>query len=86
MFKRTTIDQEKKFSPEIENAVMENVYMDNYLDLFNDVNKAIYTTHSMTKMLSSGGFQLTKWISNSFILRSLPTSNISPKIIDLEFN
>ena len=61
--------------------------MDNYLDLFNDVNKAVYTAHSVTKMLSFGGFHLTKWISNSsFILTSLPTSDISPKIVDLDFN
>ena len=61
--------------------------MDDYLDSFNDVNKAIYTAHSVTKLLSSGSFHLTKWISNSsFILRFLLASDISPKIVDLDFN
>ena len=61
--------------------------MDDYLESFNDVNKPIYTAHSVRKMLSNRGFYLTKWISNSsFILRSLPTSDISPKIVDLDFN
>ena len=65
---------------------MEKFYMDNYLGSFSNVNKAIYITHSVTKMLSSGGFHLTKWISNGFILRSLPSSDISHKIVDLDFN
>ena len=66
---------------------MEEFYMDDCLDSFNNANKAMCTTHSVTKILSSGGFYLTKWISNSsFILRSLPTSDISPKLVDLDFN
>ena len=85
--KRTATEQEKNFPPEIAKAIMEKFYMDDYLDSFNDVNKAIYTAHSVTKMLSSGGFHLTKLISNSrFILRSLRTSSMSPKIVDLDFN
>ena len=85
--KRKVIDHEKKFSPDIVTAIMEKFYMDDYLDSFNDVSKAIYTAHSVIKMLSSGGFYLTKWISNSsFILRSRPTSDISFKIVDLDFN
>ena len=49
--KRTAIDQEKNFSPEIAKAGMKNFYMDDYLDSFNYINKAIYTTHCVTKML-----------------------------------
>ena len=61
--------------------------MDGYLDSFNDVNKAIHNAHSMTRLLSSGGFNLTKWVSDSsFILKSLPTRDLSPKIVELDFN
>lgn len=44
--KRTATDHEKIFSLEIVKIAMEKFYMDDCLDSFNHINKAIYTTHS----------------------------------------
>ena len=42
-------------------AMLENFYMDNYLDSFPMTQKAINTCIEVIKILSSGGFKLTKF-------------------------
>ena len=46
--------------------------MDGYLDCFPSQENAIETVHEVVKLLSPGGFRLTKWLSNSkHILKTL---------------
>ena len=46
--------------------------MDGCLDCFPSQENAIETVHEVVKLLSTGGFRLTKWLSNSkHILKTL---------------
>ena len=61
--------------------------MDDYLDSFPRTQKAIKTFIDLIKTLSSGGFKLTKFISNSKkILKELLPYGVSQKhsIVDLD--
>ena len=54
--------------------------MGNYLDSFQTTQKAINTCIEVIKTLSSGGFELTKFISNSpIILKELLPYRVSQK-------
>ena len=59
--------------------------MDDYLDCFPSQEKAIETVHKVIKILSTGGFRLTKWFSNSkHILKTLTPAEKSPKVVNLD--
>ena len=61
--------------------------MDDYLDLLPTTQKAVNTCTKVIKTLSSGAFQLTKFISNSpKILKELLPYGVSQKhsIVDLD--
>ena len=45
--------------------MLEQFYMDNYLDLFPATQKAMKTSIKVIKTFSAGEFKLTKFISNS---------------------
>ena len=61
--------------------------MDDYLDCFPSQEKAIETVHKVIKILSTGGFRLTKWLSNSkHILKTLTQAERSPKVVNLDLN
>ena len=61
--------------------------MDDYLDCFQSKEKAIETVHKVIKILSTGGFRLAKWLSNSkHILKTLPSDERSPKVVNLDLN
>ena len=66
-------------------VVTKNFYMDDLLKSLSSEEALINLSFSLIKALSSCGFQLTKWVSNSdTILKALPTSELSPKIINLD--
>ena len=47
--------------------------MDDYLDCFPPQKKATETVYKVISILSTGGFRLTKWLSNSkHTLKTLP--------------
>ena len=61
--------------------------MDDYLDSFSEKDSAISTIKDVICILSTGGFRLHKWIANSReILLSLPVSEVSSKIVNLELD
>ena len=64
--KKTAIDQKAKYNYTIIDAVHKNIYMDDYLGSYRNIDLAKETVVNVTKLLSEGGFRLTKWISNSF--------------------
>ena len=63
--KKTAIDQNAKYNYDIIDAVHKNFYMDDYLGSYRNLDLAKETVVNVTKLLSEGGFRLTKWISNS---------------------
>ena len=61
--------------------------MDHYLDSFSEKDSAISTIKDVICILSNGGFRLHKWIANTReILLSLPASEVSSKIVNLELD
>ena len=61
--------------------------MDNYLDSFSDKDVAVFALKGVLCSLRTGGFGLCKWIADHReILRSLPVSEFSSKIKNLELN
>ena len=61
--------------------------MDDYLDCFPSQEKAIETVHKVIKILSTGEFRLTKWLSNSkHIFKTLSPAERSPKVVNLDLS
>ena len=84
VIKRTASDQSNKYPVDIINNTHENFYMDDYLDCFSSEERAIDTIQKVISILSNGGFRLTKWLSNNKnILKSVPPTERSPKIVNL---
>ena len=50
--------------PEATKAVLENFYMDDYLDLVESHKRALKRSKELVQLLHLGGFKLTKFVSN----------------------
>ena len=70
--------------PEATKAVLENLYMDNYLDLVELTEKALKRSEEFVHLFHLGGLKLTKFVSNVLNLADRidgsPQSN-EPKVI-----
>ena len=67
--------RQKVVSENIINQINLNFYVDGF------VNSDSSTERLLSKVLSSGDFRLTKWLSNNkLFLDTLPCSKTSPKI------
>ena len=55
---------EKKYHPDVAITLQQNVYLDDFLKSVKDVKTAIRLLHDIITMCASGGFKLTKIISN----------------------
>ena len=62
--RKTAKDNSSKYSAAAVNAVLHDFYVDDMLKSFNSTADAISTSHEIKRLLSEGGFKLTKWISN----------------------
>ena len=54
----------KKEYPDAAKAVHEKFYMDDYLDSIESPDEALKRSRDFVKLLSKGGFKLTKFSSN----------------------
>ena len=73
-----------KLYPEAAKAVLENFYMDDYLDPVECPEKAINRSKELVHLLHLGGFKLTKFVSNVPILADLidrSPQSTEPKVI-----
>ena len=84
--RRSAKDNQKHF-PEVSHIVERNIYMDDLYISTDDVEKAVNIVSSTKACLSLGGFNLTKWNSNSAALlqqvsrdQLLNTNDASPQI------
>ena len=85
--KKTALDQKDIHPENVVLKILDNFYMDDYLDSFSETDSAISTIKDVICILSTGGFRLHKWIADSQeILLSLPVSEVSSKILNLELN
>ncbi|XP_021340009.1 uncharacterized protein LOC110441227 [Mizuhopecten yessoensis] len=70
---RTVEDSEEQFELEVQDMVKKNAYFDDCLASVATENKAISLVHNVTQMCKSGGFRITKWMSNSRnVVESIP--------------
>ena len=60
---RTTRDNVSQY-PEATKAVLENFYMDDYLDSVDSLERALKRWKELVHLLHLGGFKLTKFVSN----------------------
>ena len=60
---RTASDNAKQY-PEAAKAVLENFYMDDYLDSVESPERALIRSKELVHLLHLGGFKLTKFVSN----------------------
>ena len=62
---RTAKDNSDDFDPEVARSVEKNFYVDDYLKSVESHEKAISLVDQLRNLLARGGFNLTKWVSNS---------------------
>ena len=61
--------------------------MDDYLDSFDNLDEAIANIHDITRLLTFGGFNLAKFISNDrIILKNLSRESLLPKVVNLDLD
>ena len=75
--KKPAIYHKAKHNHNIIDAVHKNFYMDDYLGSYRNIDLAKETIVNVTKLLSEGGFRLTRWMLNSnSLLKVLSLSEI----------
>ena len=85
--RRTAEDNKRDFPWEVVDAVWRDFYVDDLLKSFPDVLRAITCSKQLQNLLHRGGFQLTKWISNSReVVSAFPEDQRSPSVKDLDMD
>ena len=82
---RTARDNSDDFDPEVARSVEKNFYVDDYLKSVESNEKAITSVVELRSLLAPGGFNLTKWVSNSrAVLEKIPRQLRSSGVQDLD--
>ena len=85
--KQTVLEKDCNYPQRVSDAILEHFFVEDYLDSFVSEQEAIDTVYKIRELLSSSGFNLTKFLSNSHkILKSLSNSILSPKLVDLDLD
>ena len=82
--KRVAIDNKDSFSESAVNAVLHNFYVDDFLASVPDETSAKGMLHDVRSLVAIGGFNLTKWSSNSAeVCADIPEghSSLDPKAV-----
>ncbi|XP_006819133.1 uncharacterized protein LOC102802549 [Saccoglossus kowalevskii] len=75
---RTAEDNKNFFGADVVNTVLRNFYVDDCLKSVESETKAISLVHDLRDLCQRGGFNLTKWMSNSrVVLESIQTEERS---------
>ena len=81
---KTAEDNKEKFGYEALKSVKEDFYVDNFLKSKDSVGSAINRIFKIKMMCASGGFNLTKFLSNErAIIQSIPYEDRSKNIKNL---
>ena len=81
---RAALDQAEKFDEQTVQTVLRDFYMDDCLRSLVSVQVAIHLVKDIVQLLSSGGFRLTKWMSNSReVLKSIESEERAKDIRNL---
>ena len=85
--RQTADDNKGRYSPEVIKTVHRNFYVDDVLKSAPTTKKAIWLVDQLTRLLSEGGFHLTKFTSNSRqVLKALPQEERANPSINLDLS
>ncbi|XP_028415393.1 uncharacterized protein LOC114538415 [Dendronephthya gigantea] len=85
--KKTAMDNASHFHDKTIETVKRNFYVDDCLKSVRDEEEAIKLSKELRELLSLGGFNLTKWLSNSRkVIESLPEAERAAQVKDLDFD
>ena len=80
--KRTAIDNEGQVDRDVLNTIRNNFYVDDCLKSVTSDRQAIRMVSELRAACATGGFKLTKWVSNSrYVLASIPEEDRALKEI-----
>ncbi|KAK0138800.1 hypothetical protein N1851_024662 [Merluccius polli] len=83
--KRTAEDHRDVASPEAVQTVLRNFYVDDCLKSVATEDDAVTLARDLQALCASGGFTLTKWMSNSRkVLLSIPEAHRASEVRDLD--
>ena len=82
----TAEDHETEYDPHVINTVRRNFYVDDRLTSMPSVQSAVRVADQVTKLLSEGGFRLTKWVSDSTeVLKTIADAETAASVdLDLD--
>ena len=85
--KQTAKDNIKESDTETVKTVDQNFYVDDCLKSVATIDEAIRLIDQLRGMLSRGGFNLKKWISNSSeVLHAIPEANRAKMVVSLDLD
>ena len=85
--RRVADDNAEEYSSRLITAVKKNFYVDDALPSENDEQSAIRLAHDMVELLARGGFNLTKFTSNSKrLLSAVPNDKRSKPDLNLDLD
>ena len=85
--KKTAADNTAHFDDQTIETVQRNFYVDDCLKSVGDEDNAVKLAAELRSLLALGGFNLTKWLSNSRkVIESLPESERAAQVKDLDFD
>lgn len=84
---KTADDNECQFPPQVAETVRHNFYVDDCVKSVATESEAIHLIKDLTALCSKGGFQLTRWVSNSrAVLASIPPEQRANKVRTLDLD
>ncbi len=85
--KKTADDGEARFGPEVAETVRRDFYVDDWLKSVGDVSTAIPLVKGVGDLCAAGGFNLTKFVSNSReVIESVPPDKRAPSVVNLDLS
>ena len=85
--RRTASDNAERFNPQVVATVDRNFYVDDALPSFSEENAASTVASDLVKILNHGGFNLTKFMTNSKnVLATIPTEKRASPDLNLDLD
>ena len=85
--KKTADDAEPRFGADVAKTVRRDFYVDDWLKSVTNAEAAKALIKDVKDVCASGGFNLTKFISNSReVIDSVPAENRAPSVVNLDLS
>ncbi|XP_048753936.2 uncharacterized protein LOC125665332 [Ostrea edulis] len=85
--RKTAQDCTGHFSDETIKTVFQNFYVDDCLKAVDSVRNAVSLVKDLQELLKSGGFHISKWISNNRkVMNSIPVADRAKEVKDLDLD